>query len=92
MLPPGVSGKEFEAGNGRYYTDCEKVDWVRTWNTCNVLFGASIFLKNTNTYKALTLEGEITALDEQPWPEMSWGDSVRQYRESDMDYYHSVFR
>ena len=70
-----------------------KVNWVRTWNTCNVLFGASIFFKQyTHTYKGLTFEGEITALDEPPWPEMIWDDSARQYRESDMDYYSSVFR
>ena len=70
-----------------------KVNWVRTWNTCNVLFGASIFFKQyTHTYKGLTFEGEITALDEPPWPEMIWDDSARQYRESDMDYYRSVFR
>ena len=92
VLPPGVSGEEFEVGNGSYYTSCESVSMVRTWNTCNILLGASIFLKNITAYKALTFEGEITALDEPPWPDMTWDDSARQYRESDMDYYRSLFR
>ena len=92
VLPPGVSGEEFEVGNGSYYTSCESVSMVRTSNTCNILLGASIFLKNITAYKALTFEGEITALDEPPWPDMTWDDSARQYRESDMDYYRSLFR
>ena len=92
VLPPGVSGEEFEVGNGSYYTNCESVSMVRTSNTCNILLGARIFLKNITAYKSLTFEGEITALDEPPWPDMTWDDSTREYRESDMDYYRSLFR
>ena len=69
VLPPGVSGGEFAAGNGSYYTSCEKVNMIRTSNTCNVLLGASIYLKNTSSYQAITLEGEITSLDDPPWPD-----------------------
>ena len=65
---------------------------VRTSNTCNVLLGASIYLENKTTNKAITLEGEITSLDDPPWPDMDWDDSARQYRESDMNYYRSVVR
>jgi len=92
VLPPGVSGGEFAAGNGKYYTSCEKLNMIRTSNTCNVLLGASIYLKNTSSYQAITLEGEITSLDDPPWPDMDWDDSARQYTESDMNYYRSVFR
>jgi len=92
VLPPGVSGGEFEAGNASYYTSCEKVNMIRTSNTCNVLLGASIYLKNTSSYQAILLEGEITSLDDPPWPDMEWDDSARQYTESDMNYYRSVFR
>jgi hypothetical protein len=91
VLPPGVSGKEFEAGNGRYYIGCEKVNWVRISNTCNVQLGATVYLKNTSDYETLTFEGEIIALDKPPWPEMTWDKSAFRYDDADLDYYWNLF-
>ena len=91
VLPPGVSGEVFVAGNGRHYPSCAEVDMVRTWTTCNVGLGSRIYLENISRSKALRLEGEIIALDEPPWPDMEWDDSAFQYDEADLDYYWSLF-
>jgi hypothetical protein len=86
VLPPGIGGADVAAGRGRVYTDCGKANMIRYSNSCNVQFGASIYLKNTSTYVPLRLEGEIVALDEPPWPNMTWDESAFQYDVADLEY------
>ena len=64
---------------------------IRYSNSCNVEYGASIYLRNPSTYEALKLEGEIVALDEPPWPDMDWDAAAFQYDDADLDYYWSLF-
>ncbi|HIM38269.1 MAG TPA: matrixin family metalloprotease, partial [Dehalococcoidia bacterium] len=91
VLPPGIGGADIAAGRGRVYTDCGKANMIRYSNNCNVQYGASIYLRNTSTYEALKLEGEIVALDEPSWPDMTWDQSAFQYDDADLDYYWSLF-
>ena len=65
---------------------------IRISESCTVESGASIFFTPSSYRNNVVLTGEISSLEYPPWTDMDWDDSARQYRESDMEYYRSVFR
>ena len=74
------------------YSNCGSENVIRISESCTVESGASIFLRPSSYRNNVVLTGEISNREYPPWPDMSWDDSAREYRESDMDYYRSVFR
>mgnify|MGYP001173152021 CR=1 FL=1 len=74
------------------YSNCGSENVIRISESCTVESGASIFLTPSSYRNNVVLTGEISSREYPPWPDMSWDDLAREYRESDMDYYRSVFR
>ena len=74
------------------YSNCGSENVIRISESCTVESGASIFFTPSSYRNNVVLTGEISSLEYPQWTDMDWDDSARQYRESDMEYYRSVFR
>ena len=74
------------------YSNCGSENVIRISESCTVESGASIFFTPSSYRNNVVLTGEISSREYPPWPDMDWDESAREYRESDMEYYRSVFR
>ena len=92
MLPPGADAAAVYPGDGLVYADCGAAGIANYRNSCNVDYGASIYISPTHYYNGVTVTGEVIALDEPVWPVMTWDESVFEYEDSDLLYYHDLFR
>ena len=92
VLPPGADAAAVYSGDGLVYADCGAAGIANYRNSCNVGYGASIYISPTHYYNGVTVTGEVIALDEPVWPVMTWDESVFEYEDSDLLYYHDLFR
>ena len=92
VLPPGADAAAVYSGDGLVYADCGAAGIANYRNSCNVDYGASIYISPTHYYNGVTVTGEVIALDEPVWPVMTWDESVFEYEDSDLLYYHDLFR
>ena len=92
VLPPGAGAAAVYSGDGLVYADCGAAGIANYRNSCNVDYGASIYISPTHYYNGVTVTGEVIALDEPVWPVMTWDESVFEYEDSDLLYYHDLFR
>ncbi|MQG55512.1 MAG: matrixin family metalloprotease [SAR202 cluster bacterium] len=91
VLPPGTDGATVNSG-GLVYTDCGSTGIASYSNSCNVSFGASIYISPTHYYNGVTITGKVITPDESVWPDMEWDASVFEYEASDLLYYRDFFR
>ena len=91
-LPPGADAAAVYSGDGLVYTDCGAAGIANYRNSCDVGYGASIYISPTHYYNGVTVTGEVISLDEPFWPVMTWDESVFEYENSDLLYYHDLFR
>ena len=92
VLPPGEDAAAVYSGDGLVYADCGTAGIANYRNSCNVGYGASIYISPTHYYNGVTVTGEVIALDEPVWPVMTWDESVFEYEDTDLLYYYDLFR
>ena len=92
VLPTGADAAAVYSGDGLVYADCGAAGIANYRNSCNVGYGASIYISPTHYYNGVTVTGEVISLDEPVWPVMTWDESVFEYEDSDLLYYHDLFR
>ncbi len=91
VVPPGTDGATVNSG-GLVYTDCGSTGMASYSNSCNVSFGAYIYISPTHDYNGVNITGEVITPDESVWPDMEWDESVFEYEASDLLYYRDLFR